>query len=261
MFEETSQTDVINENVDFIDDGSDLFVDDASEETSQSEEFASEETTENTGNEESGEESAASAQPETFTVTHFGNEVNLTMDELRTNAQKGLDYDRIKEERDKFKNSHKLMESYAKMFGVSTEEYINKVSEEFKNAEAKQYAEQNGVTEDGAKQILSLQRELETYKNKENQTNKREEMRQAFSRFAANHPDVDIKTLPDEVFKNYIEKGIDFEASYAIYENQRLKSEIAALKQNKQNEETAVGSAKDEGGSNAADPFLEGFNG
>ena len=40
-----------------------------------------------------------------------------------------------------------------------------------------------------------------------------------------------------------------------------MKAEIEALKQNKKNEETAVGSAKDEGYGNNADPFLDGFNG
>ena len=267
-FEETNQNTEINETTveDTFDDGSNMF-DGALEEKTHSEEAeGNTEIAENSSTEqetltpENTESAQASAQPDKTILMYNGNNVALTLDELKTNAQKGLNYDHVKDERDKFQAGYNILEQYAEMYGVSVDDYISSLSGELSDAQARKYAEENNVSENGAKTILELQKKLAKYENSEKQADRKEDTRTEFHNFLSSNPSVDPSKLPQEFFTNYINEGMSFEMAFAKIENKQLKEQLAALQKNEENKQKAVGSAKSEANNVSTDAFLEGLN-
>ena len=68
---------------------------------------------------EQGEAQTEKEDTQLFKVKHLGQEIELTMEQMIENAQKGLDYDRIRQDRDTLKSSRKLqlLEDLAKDSG------------------------------------------------------------------------------------------------------------------------------------------------
>lgn len=282
MFEETNQTKAIEENAPEFeeennfteDDGSDWFTDEEASETEEENEaddvtendetVAGEEATSETDAEDV--ENSPGAQGE-YTIKHLGKDIKLSLTDLINLAQKGMDYDHVKEQRDTFSKAHDVIGKYATTYNMDPEAYLSSLEAQYGNIAAQKFAGENNMSEDAARQILNLQNELKNYKAQESETEKNNKMKNDFSAFMQAHPDLDAKTLPQDFFDRYLDDGMSFDASYAMHENGSMKSKIAdlearlaAAEKNEQNKKTAVGSAVGDNNGAVADAFLEGLN-
>ncbi len=188
---------------------------------------------------------------EIYTVKYNGEEKRLTLDELKTNAQKGLNYDRIKEKFDRLKNSPaiKALNAVAKENEMGVEEYAQRVIEIHDKKREGEFVKM-GVSEREAKKIVRLEA-LERERLFEKEANR------PFDEFVSQYPDVDPKDIDKSVWEEFAETN-NLVAAYAKFENRELKNKLKILEQNSLNKDRSIGSAK---GNSAAfhDAFLEGL--
>lgn len=194
-------------------------------------------------------------QPETFTLKNRDEMRQVTKEELVSMAQKGWDYDKVREERDQLRRYRQeadpaleLVKSYAQRNGMSVSDYLDFCR--------RQELMAGGMTQQAAEQKIGMEKErAELDRQKaEIQAAQREQdsMKQAAQQAAAArqkdiqdfyraYPDVDPKTIPQEVWAQ-VQKGETLTNAYTRHENQRLQAEIAALKQNEKNKQQSTGS-------------------
>ena len=193
------------------------------------------------------------------------------LNDLATNYQKGLNYD--KHEADEKVALDYLKENASKL-GVSLKEYINRV----KNYEAQKQKEtqeqdvqnlvNNGVPESIAREVIETKLAREKFEKKEAEyqkqieeiTNKQKEDEE-YLKFIDSHPDVKADEIPQEVFE--LSKDIGINAAYNQYLVKKLTEENEKLKQAQQNASSSRVVLTSDGSSvqtNAKDPFLEGFD-
>lgn len=246
MFEETNRQD---EDLD------DLF----SEEPETRAESESEPAVPESGEAEAaptGETSPAEPAPATVKVKHLGQEMELSMEELIANAQKGLDYDHIRTERDNLKPEIELLDQLAKAAGMSRGDYVAAVRKHQEDAQIAAQM-QRGIPEDVARRLQALegaqrQREAEDQARAAAQARNRD-----LAAFVKAYPDV--TEFPEEVVAA-IAQGEKPLAAYQAYENKQLKAKLAAYQKNEENKQKTAGSMKGSGASEEADAFSSGFD-
>ncbi len=209
-------------------------------------------------------------------VKYLDEEVKIEdVDFLKNTFQKGLDYDRKVERLKELENSEELtyIREKAKDSGMTPTEYIKAI----KDFETRQQVEQeeieiaemveNGVSETIARKVIETNRiakelEQEKFKLKQEQDKlalekKKEQDNQDFLRA---YPEIDIKSIPKEVFVDAEKIGLI--GAYSKFENAKLKQELELARQNQKNEKTSpVGSVTEHGGVelDQEDDFLRGF--
>lgn len=188
--------------------------------------------------------------------------------------QKGLDYDRKNSKLEELKNDEglKWLDTKAKENGMTRQEYLKAVQEfETQQAKAQEEAElndmlDNGIAEEVARKVIETNRiakelaaEKARLKEQEAQLKVKEAKEREDQRFLEAYPDVDIKSIPKEVFKDAEQTSL-LEA-YTRYKNQELMKELEILKQNEKNKKTSPVKATTDNGSGEIekDPFLKGF--
>lgn len=243
MFEETNQTEF-----------DDLFADAPEEVETQAEPDA---TPTEEAAEQPQEETTPAAEPATFKVKHLGQEMELTQEQLIANAQKGMDYDRIRQERDALKNAPELqiLDHYAKQNNMTRQEFVNFLKEQQMAQEVTTQV-QRGIPEDVAKQLVELRRKEAERTQKEQAAQQEQAQRKQFADFVQEYPGV--KEFPPEV-KAAIESGETPLSAYRAWENRQLKAQLAAMEQAKKNATKAVGSVAGDAPPEAVDDFLAGF--
>ena len=192
-------------------------------------------------------------QDERYTVKYNGKEERLTLEELKTNAQKGMNYDHVKGEYEKLKNSPvmKVLDSLAGERNMSRSEFVLSLAgEREKNRTAELVG--LGISEAEAKKIAGLE-ESERARIAESESER------PYMEFARRFPEVKPEEIDQSVWDEF-EKTNDLTAAYINFENRSLKNRLEMLEKNKENESRAVGSAA---GSAAVfhDAFLEGLLG
>lgn len=198
-----------------------------------------------------------------YTVKYNGKEQELTLAELITHAQKGMNYDHVVAERDRLKNSPELAEidAQARAAGMTRQQYIAHLGETETRREVAELTE-NGMEEERARELVGLRRAARE-RQAEDQRRKAEK-EQADKRtadiraFAAQYPGV--KQFPPEVLEA-IQSGRTPLEAYQAYELAQIKAELAAVKKNQENKAKAVGSVQDGAAEQKKDSFLEGFDG
>ena len=194
-------------------------------------------------------------QPELFTLKNRDETKQVTRDELVAMAQKGWDYDHIREERDQLRQYRQeadpaleLVKSYAQRSGMNVADYLDYCR--------RQELMAKGMTEQDAAQKVTMEKEradldrqraeIQAYRQQQNSiAQKAQEQAQARQRdieaFYRAYPGVDPKSIPQEVW-NEVKNGDSLTNSYTRYENRRLQAELAAERQNKENRAKAPGS-------------------
>ena len=221
---------------------------------------------------DSGEETASAQQEETWglDVVFNGEKRTLTRDEAIAHAQKGMNYDHVKAELDKYRAAEKdrtaenemlsAIDDLAQSLGMDRAGYFNFIKKQKEEAEIDKIIEQ-GVTKPFAEQLykerqerLADQQELKTIREELQTLREQNTRREQWSQFFANHPDVEgFDALPEDVKKD-IAAGTEPEAAYTKWEVKSLREQLAQQKQAQKNQETAAGSAKGYSG-HEADPF------
>lgn len=203
-------------------------------------------------------------------------EVNVeSIEDLISNYQKGLNYDKKVQELENLQNSklEKYAKSKADELGISVEEYMDRVEkyeEEQKKAQEEQELEEmieNGVPDSLAREILAgrqLRFEYQQMKNEmkewKESTQKEEEKNKKYQEFLEKFPDVNPEDIPKQVFED-AEKSSLSEA-YMKWQLGELKKKLEVAQKNEKNANATVGSVTDTGPTkenHTKDLFLEGF--
>ena len=194
-------------------------------------------------------------QPELFTIRYRGQEEQLTREQLITMAQKGRDYDTVRTERDNLKTQQEanaaavdLVKSYAQRMNMTVPQYLDwcRTQELLKSGLNEQQAAQTLQMEKRQADLDAQEARINAQKAQQDtllqQTKAKQEARKKdFDAFMAAYPGVGPDSIPKEVWAK-VEQGDTLMNAYTMHENARLKAELAALQQNKTNQQKSPGS-------------------
>lgn len=208
----------------------------------------------------------------TFTIKVNKEERTVTLEEMTALAQKGADYDRVKEQNTKHQQTIEDLRS--KLEGVSSQQAVldildtiaqksGSTLEQLAESLYVNFRKSAGASEDVAREELKsarLEKELNGYKAKQTQQQEQEKnsesrVRRDVEEFRKEYPSVDItedlinKLAPD------IQNGMSLSAAYRKYEKAQdsakiaeLERKLAAKAQNDKNKKRSPGSQTDSGG-------------
>lgn len=215
--------------------------------------------------EKPGEQPPTPEAPKTWTLRHLGDEKTVNEQEITALAQKGLDYDRVREKYDAAKPVVEMFTQMAKQSNMTVEQYVSYVRTEAKKAA--------GLSDDEAKREVALEDRESAVSVEESEkqfaTEAEERRSSDIAEFQKTFPDAakDVGNIPQEVW-DAVKQGQRLTVAYAVWrekqaiaEAERVKQESAAKEQNAKNNGRSTGSMKTAGAERkASDPFLEGFN-
>lgn len=208
-------------------------------------------------------------QPELIELKHLGQTVRVTPEQLNVYAQMGLDYQRIREDRDAARKEVErltAMETFLKELaapqGISVEDLID-------GARAEVLAKKEHLNKDVALQRIKLDRERKAFEaqkdqqKKEAQAKSQEEAKrqEQFLRFARTYPKVKPNDIPKDVWDAF-KDGEDLVNAYARFENRELREKVSKLesqletaKKNSENKRRSAGSQRSAGSASEMDEF------
>lgn len=286
MFEETNQT-MESTELDLPDS---LFGDDEVEveetetvetekETSGSEDnkTESETETETKGENHAGDEGKDSS---TIRVKFNGEEKDISLEEARTLAQKGMNYDHVVSERDKNRDAFNFLLEKAKGQGITVEQLMEKERNEAANQRLEKKIEALRERDDDASEAtleslakLELEaeearKERETAKAAESEKNAKIE---AWNKLFDAHPELTQREggtkLSQEVFDLVDKKGLSpTEAYYTVRMRELEEKNKELAEQNKvmtdatASRKKSVGSLSSDRAGDDEDEFLAGFS-
>lgn len=210
---------------------------------------------------------------QTWEVNHLGQRKTLRAEDITPELlQKGMDYDRVREQYDNSKPIMSMVSELARQAGVSVEDYVRMVRTEAKKSE--------GMDEDAAKRAVELEDREAAVSAKEAEEARTEAARQdseaAIQRnleeFSKAFPEVyakartDASAIPDSVWAD-VSEGLSLTAAYAKYAVaeaaktvQAAEHKAQAAEQNQKNTQRTTGSLSSAGSdAKSKDPFLEGW--
>lgn len=205
--------------------------------------------------EEQDEKPAEADPPELFTLKNRDETRQVTREELISMAQKGWDYDTVRQERDQLRQYREeadpallMVRGYAERSGMTVEQYLDLcrrqellsqgVNEQTADAQIRLEKQQTILeAQTRAAQEARQRQEAEAQKAQEAQAARRKDMED----FMAAHPGVKGADIPNEVWAQ-VAAGKSMSTAYAEYENKQLKAELAAERQNKANAQRSPGS-------------------
>lgn len=208
-------------------------------------------------------------QPELIELKHLGQTVRVTPEQLNAYAQMGLDYQRIREDRDAARKEVErltAMETFLKELaapqGISVEDLID-------GARAEVLAKKEHLNKDVALQRIKLDRERKAFEAQKNQQKKEAQAKsqeeakrqEQFLRFARTYPKVKPNDIPKDVWDAF-KDGEDLVNAYARFENRELKEKVSKLesqletaKKNSENKRRSAGSQRSAGSASEMDEF------
>lgn len=202
-----------------------------------------------------------------FELKYMGESKKVNAEEIIPLAQKGLDYDRIRAERDNLKTKQaetaelemyrEFLDEIAKGSNLDINALIDQTKakmiiaakrasgEEISEADALKEAKSQRETKMKAKSAPADKTEEEKKVEEEQaQQSKRQE---SFKRFIEDYPEVKAESIPKEVWADYTAGKGDLSDLYTRYENKRLKEELETERKNKKNKDRSTGSRKSTG--------------
>ena len=222
------------------------------------------------------------AQPagaETFTLKYKGQEEQYTREQLLELAQKGRDYDGLREDRDRLRDHHpalELIDRYAARNNMTREQYLEFAQRRADEDEAAPVVRQlmEAGTPEAVARELALRRLQETRgqarrqqeqqaaQTREEQQRNAEAEKQAGYRALvdyANQNGIDLSKLPQEVLRD-INAGMKPLEAYLRYENASLRLERSQREQNEKNKDKNPGRVNDKAPEAVKDPFDDAFD-
>lgn len=228
-------------------------------EDAQPEEEVNEESTEPEGKaEEPGEERQEGNQ--LFEINYLGNKEQLTLEQMTELAQKGRDYDHVRQERDNLKSETgrqlAFLKKLADKSGVSVDEQIDLTEAMWLVDEEAEKG--NTITETEA--LLRVQRGRKDQPAEE--TPAEPEYHPEVAKFLKAFPEIKAEDIPQEVWDRTRELGGDLLGAYRDWRDQQTQKENASYKQqmqNKKNEKRSTGPLSGAGSKRQKDAFDEGW--
>lgn len=286
MFEETNQT---REGFESEDLPENLFEDeeDASQMQNAEDRVQSEAETEmqradgsDSGEAQSGEESGKDGEnhaEETdsggsvLRVKYNGEERDLSLDEARTLAQKGLNYDHVVQERDRNRNAFDFLTERAKVEGITVEQLIERERGKAENQrlEAKMTeirARDDDASEETIKSLATLELEAERNREERERAKALEDQNKAeiegWNRLFREHPELIATDGGSKVTQgvfDLVRKGYSPVEAYYIERSRELEAQNKMLASADEAKKKSIGSLA--GVQNTdEDDFLAGFD-
>lgn len=222
------------------------------------------------GDAEQGSETQEETPGEQYTLKVNKEEKTVTRDEMVQLAQKGLDYDRVKEKLESHQaRLSELEQQEAERAGIM--EMLQdiaaganlSVSDLLTQFRINRY-KQEGLTEDAAKERVAREDAEKKLKAYEQAQNKRQELEQSsqtrakreIAEFQRKYPDVSLsKEVLDQLSADIVgDKSMTLTEAYQKWQNaekdkeiRELQEKLAAEQQNKKNRSTSPGSQSDSG--------------
>lgn len=210
-------------------------------------------------------------------VKYDHGEVQISsIDDVVTNYQKGLNYDRIQDKVKSYEESKTMqyINEKAKELGFKTaDDYIESVKQfEIKQKEEKKQADidemlERGIPDDVVKEIIETrelrehlkQQEAEMQKYKDEQ--KSAELKQQEQiEFLKAYPDIKVEDIPAEVFQS-TKDGKSLLTAYIEHENKQLKTLLEQREKQDTNKSTnLVKKSNGDTQESDKDTFLQGFD-
>lgn len=253
----------------------DLFADALGEESETNQSNDSQSNSE--GEQNSTSPAQKQEEPTFLDIKYNGAEEHLTKEQAIEFAQKGRNYDHLKERYENAINSPamKAMNNLAKRAGLSVDEYVERLDQFQQQSDinriANQYKQQNPNADDDTVQAyaeqayqnqLSQEAQAEAQQSQEAQENLQTMAKQQLSAFLKEYPDVDVTQLPEEVKVDIDQNGMTLLDAYRAYDLKITKKALAQERQNTSNRASATGNlSSNAGGTSDADPFLQGLFG
>lgn len=267
-----------------FDEGSDedfSFEDDAdqqeteeAEEPETAEENAEEESSEPETEEEPAEEKQPETEAKSFKLKHLDEEIEVDEAKVVELAQKGMDYDRIREkyngmnaEMPRYREYEAFLNELAAGANQTIDELID--SSRARMLIAKEQSE--GRTMGEAEAMLRVQRQRKTaaaapaeeakdetteVKEEPKQVDEQAVRKQQFRDLIQAFPDIKADEIPKEVFEEAQKSGNLFVA-YSNYRMKLLAEENKKLRQEQKNRQRATGSMQSKGSAPKKDKFDE----
>lgn len=201
------------------------------------------------------------ADQQTFDLRYLGETKTVTREEVITLAQKGLNYDKVVQERNDMRAEHSKLKGYESFLEELAREGGLTIDALMDETRAETLAQREGIDKSVALQRVKLDRDKKAFQaekqkataDQQAEVAARQRQEDNFLRFIKAYPDVDPKTIPQEVWKAYGD-GADLVNTYAAYENKQLKerlkeaeSALETERQNAKNKERSIGSQKSSG--------------
>ena len=214
--------------------------------------------------------------PKTWMLRHLDEQKEVGEQEMVALAQKGMDYDRIREKYNEAKPVMDLFREFAKQANLTVPEYVAHIRMQAKKAAGMNDADAKRAVEledreAAVAQKEEAQKEAEKQQSAESQAKADADARRKadIAEFQKTFPDAakEPDKIPKEVWDG-VKSGLSLVAAYARYQVEKAKAdaaaaakETAAVKQNQKNAGRSTGSMKSAGEEKRnRDPFLEGWN-
>ena len=220
-----------------------------------------------------------------FVLKHLGEERKVSRDEVVQLAQKGLDYDRIRERWDGVKNDIPKLRSYEKFLaelatsrGGNIEALMDETMTQILVNRAKAKGEELSASAAAAQAVRMRMENGNTrgyddeatepgVSGTEGEAGGKPDANEMVNRFLAEYPTVRAESIPKEVWDEVNRNGGDLLQAYRGYENKklaeenkRLQKELESAKQQQKNKARSTGSTKSVGSAATIDPFESGWD-
>lgn len=221
-----------------------------------------------------------SSETDQFTLKHLGEEKTVSRDEVVTLAQKGMDYDRIRQKLDEATATNSTLneekaktdETMSFLRDLAKQQGFSDVNAFINETRAAVLADGEGIDISVARKRLEIERKEKELAEKEAkltatttekdsaeaEARKQQEKQQAdFLEFASEYTDIKPEQIPTDVWKIYGKGDCTLVQAYIRYENQQLKAKLAAAEKNAENKQRSTGSMRSAGNNNTnSDPWL-----
>lgn len=197
-----------------------------------------------------------------------------SVEDIISNFQKGLNYDKLKEQLDELTTSEEMtyLKQKAEENGLTTKEFIKIVKEQEEKQREAEYENKynelidSGVSEDIVKDMITklkktddLERKINQIELKEKKLKEEQERNAKHEEFIKTFPNVNLETLPKEVII-----AEDKVKAYYEWQNKELIKQLEIAKQNENNSKrNPVKETTEHGGveTEQEDDFIKGLLG
>lgn len=202
----------------------------------------------------------AEAQPQAkIKLNYLGEEKEIDLDEAKTLAQKGMDYDRQKERWESLKPTIDEMKDLAKDFGFVDNDghgdykaYLQAVKEAKRADEIEQLSQQSALPPELAEELYLSRQERQQREIEKQQIAQRQQIEQENLDFLNYFKEVNGRTfeetdnIPQEVILAN-QKGMPLKYAYAEYLSKQLLSDKKIEETNQSNAASSTGSVNGQG--------------
>lgn len=197
-------------------------------------------------------EELSQAEKDFLEIQYNKEVVRLDKEKAKEYAQKGMNYDKIKQRLDSLESDPRLsfVDSMAKKYDMTTQEYLDAVADQQEAEAIEQLADEKGLPEDVARELYESKKFREQYLQTQQLQSEEQRQKKMLQDFIETYPDVKADQIPSDVWKIF-EQGVDLVSAYARYENQNLRQQLNEISEskkiNQENQMASTGSVKGQG--------------